>query len=414
MVNIPLGLSDWQRDVAKSATVPVLNRYFEQSPVAVEGITTLIARPALRKWLELGIGPIRGMFSQKGMFDDALFIVSGTELYRIDPDETTTLLGNLIAGTPDGYVSMCCTDKFLFLADGANLWYYTDNGAASGTLTASGAISNGEVVRVGNTYYQFTTGSVNTGLPDGTSTAPWLVLLSGTTAQNLQRLYDAINDTGDSGTDYTTSLTRNADILAETISSTTLTVRALDTGTTGNSLATTETGANLAWGAATLSGGGDTVLTTIPMPDNVGAVWVDTIASFVIVVIAAAENMNGRFYWVEPGETSVDPLNFATAERSPDPLYSVITLGDQFFLFGASTTEIWYPTGDGDAPFARIQGKLFDQGIWEGCATRLDDELVLCDRNGVVWVIGTQGISRVSNNSIEQRIREAMASDIIG
>lgn len=414
MKNIPIVTSDFSRTIAKSAQLPVLNRYYEQNPVFNEGVSAMIARPALRKFVEVGTGPIRGMFSQKGMFNDSLFVVSDDTLYRIEPTGVAASVGTGLAGAPSGYVSMCCTDKFLFLADGANLWYYTDNGAAAGTLTASGAIANNDTVVIDGTYYKFTSGDVNAGTPDGTSGLPWLVALGTSTEGSLQNLADAINDEGVSGETYTISLGRHESVRAEKVTATTLQIRALDVGTGGNSITTTETGANISWGAATLSGGGATVFTTIPLPDDVGAVWVDTIASFVIVVISTETNKSGRFYWVEPGETSVDALNFATAERSPDPLFSVITLGDQFFLFGATTTEIWYPTGDGDAPFQRIQGKLFDQGIWEGCAVKLDDELILCDANGVVWVIGVGGISRVSNNSIEQRIREAMALDIIG
>lgn len=411
MTNVPLGTSDWRRDIALEAQIPVKNRYFEDNPTTIDGPTALLARPGMKLWKNVGNGPIRGMFCQLGMFGDALFVVSDTSLFKIKPDETVTLLGTGIAGSPNGYVPMCCTDTYLFLADGTNLWIYTDNGPAEGTLTATANAANNETVTINTTVYKFTTGSVDAGTPAGTVANPWLVLVGADTAHSLQNLYDAINDTGAAGTAYSTALVEHDTVRATSVTATTVTVRAIAVGTAGNAYPSTETMANASWGGATLSGGGSATLTTVPMPDDVGAVWCDTIASFVIVVVAQGFGLNGRFYWVQPGANTIDPLDFATAERAPDPIYSVLTLGDQFWLFGSSTTEVWYPTGDGDAPFQRIQGRLFDRGIWGGTAVKIGDVLIVTDRDGVVWLID-QGVHRVSNNSVEQRIREAMALEL--
>lgn len=410
MTNIPLGRGDWRRDLGLEAQIPLLNRFFEEDPVPLDGDTALLARPALKKFAEVGSGPIRGMASQLGMFDDSLFVVSGSTLYKIKPDETVTNIGSGLAGSPDSYVPMCFTDNYLFLADGSNLWIYTNNGFAVGTLTAS-AIANNDTVTIGSTVYKFTSGGVDTGTPAGSAGNPWLVLLGASLSESLDNLAQAITASGDAGTTYSSVLTAHTSVTTSTITSTTLKIRALVAGAAGNAIATTETSGTAAWGAAVLAGGGATTFTTVAMPDSVGVVWVDTIASFVIVVVAQGYGMNGRFYWVRPGETTVDALDFSTAERAPDPIYSVLTLGDQFWLFGSSTTEIWYPTGDGDAPFQRIQGRLFDRGIWQGTAVKVGDEMLVTDRDGVVWRIG-QGIQRVSNNGIEQRIREAMALEL--
>jgi hypothetical protein len=137
--HIPLGVTDYSRSVAESPAIPVYNRYFEQDPTELEHQSALIARPGLRKWKTLATSPVRAIYSQPGSFDDALFVVSGNTLYRIDKDETVTTIGTI--GTSTGYVSMAATDTYLFVADGASLKYYTDNDYARGTLTASGAIS---------------------------------------------------------------------------------------------------------------------------------------------------------------------------------------------------------------------------------------------------------------------------------
>jgi hypothetical protein len=82
-MDIPLSKSDYFRGVAKEARIRTRNRYFEQNPILTDGNFAMISRPALRRWLSVGNGPIRGVYSQPGSFDEALFVVSDTEWYRV-------------------------------------------------------------------------------------------------------------------------------------------------------------------------------------------------------------------------------------------------------------------------------------------------------------------------------------------
>lgn len=125
----------------------------------------------------------------------------------------------------------------------------TDNFPAN-TLTASGAIIAGEQVRIDNTYYQFTAGSVDAGAPAGTAANPWLVALGGDVAAALLNLFEAIGGTGAAGVDYSTALTAHASVDANGITATTLSVTAKIS--TASAIVTSETGANLAWAGATL------------------------------------------------------------------------------------------------------------------------------------------------------------------
>lgn len=403
---IPLGTTDSSRSVAETPDIRLFNRYFEKDPTNLENQVALLTRPALRKWLEVGDGPIRGLYSQPGTFDEAVFTVSGDTLYRIDDlGQVITTVGTL--GGATGYVSMAATDTYLFIADGTGLWYYSDNDYAKGTLTASGAILTGEVVRMGSMYYQFTSGAVDTGTPLGTSGAPWLVKLGATTAFSLMNLSQALEATGTAGTTYNTTLTANTEVALSSVTATTLLIHAQTPGTGGNALVTTETGAAMSWGAGTLAGGGGTIFATVVVPDGDGIISVGVIIGFVICVVAQGQNKNGRFYWIQPATTVIDPLDFATAERSPDPLWNVLVVGDQFWLPGPSTTEVWYPTGDGDAPFIRQQGRLFDKGIWEGTAIQIKDAVMAVGTDGVVYQIGAEPVV-VSTPGIAQRIREAI------
>jgi hypothetical protein len=119
--------------------------------------------------------------------------------------------------------------------------------------------------------------------------------------------------------------------------------------------------------------------------------------------------VNGRYYWLEPGELIIDPLNFATAERAPDPAWSARVVGDQFWLLGSSSVEPWYLTGNDAAPFARQQARVFDRGVWEGSDAQVKDVVLVVDRtDGAVYAITGGGPRRVSDSSVEERVRKAM------
>jgi hypothetical protein len=404
-MRIPLGSSDYLRSIAETPAITLKNRYFESDPTNQKDQIALLSRPALSKWLTMATASVRATYSQPGSFDEALFVMSGNTLYRIDQDETVSTIGTLSTST--GYVSMAATETHLFVADGVGLKYYTDDGTATGTLTASGAISSGDQVKIGSTYYQFTSGDVNAGAPAGTSSNPWLVAMGASTAIALQNLYNAIDDLVVSGVVYSLVLTANPSVSVNSVSATTVVVRAKDAGTAGNAIATTETGANLAWGAVTLAGGGGTTFASVTVPDSDGIISVGVIAGYTICVVAQGRGKNGRYYWIEPGEIIIDPLNFATAERSPDPVWNVVVSGDQFWLPGSSTIEVWYPSGDALAPFFRQQGRLFERGAWEGTVVPLGEAMMLVDSTGDVWEVA-DAPQMVSTPGIAQRIREAI------
>jgi len=343
------------------------------------------------------------------------FAVSGLELYRINAMTGAPTLVGAISTDPVGDVSMAAVAPigdvpgYLFIADGAILWVYTDNGHSLGQLQVSGLIDDGDVVRMGATYYQFTNGSVDAGTPAGTVGSPWLVSRAGVVSTDVASLYFAVNNIGLGGTTYSTDLVRNPEVEGLSYSSADLFIQAITAGSSGDSIVTTETGANMAWNNATLIDGGEAQLSQILLPDDSGAISLAHINSYVIVVPVQSDAFGtmGRFYWIEPGETVVNPLNFATAERSPDGIHQVITFSDMFWLFGENTTEPWVTTGNPAAPMTRFQGILFDRGSWEGTAVKVKDKMVVVDEEGGVFV-QANGQRRVSTPDIEERIRGAI------
>lgn len=119
---------------------------------------------------------------------------------------------------------------------------------------------------------------------------------------------------------------------------------------------------------------------------------------------------NGRFYWIEPGAKTVDPLNFATAESLPDAGVALRRLGDEFWIFGSENVEVWQPTGDQDLPFARAAGRNFERGcLYRDSVRRFD--------NTLVWVGDDYQVYRaanvpqvISDAGLSERIRKANGS----
>lgn len=413
MPKINFSSTDFDRRVADAAPLILKNRYFEENPSLSEDGASLLSRPGLRRLTTVGEGPIRGMASEAGSFGGDLFVASGPELYRMTNGLTKTLIYGNLANPQRGVVNMAITGiigetpEYAFIADGSALYCYTGNGAASGSL--SGTPLDNDTVRIGDIYYKWTSGAVDTGSPDGTAANPYLVALGGTQTLALLHLYYAINDSGAKGVDYSTNTIEHPFVLSPNVSSSIVSVRAKQYGTIGNSIVTTETGTGLAWTGATLTGGGQPSINQVMMPDEIGVIDVGVINSYVIVIPAQTDGYQGRFFWIEPGETTVDPLNFATAERSPDGIYGVQIFGDQFWLPGESTTEVWYVTGDGDNPMARLQGVVLDRGSWENTSVSLHETMVVVDGDGGVFTVQGGSPRRVSTPSIEEQIRKAIS-----
>lgn len=150
--------------------------------------------------------------------------------------------------------------------------------------------------------------------------------------------------------------------------------------------------------------------TIITTPEDIGIFDVASVASYVICIPVQEGEYVGRFYWIEPGETVIDPLNFATAESHPDGVLGVETAGDQFWLPGEKKTEVWYPSGNPDTPMERLRGVVFDRGAWEATAIAIKETLIVVDADGSVFAIRGGTPQRISNNSVEEQVRKAIAT----
>lgn len=107
--------------------------------------------------------------------------------------------------------------------------------------------------------------------------------------------------------------------------------------------------------------------------------------------------------------TSVDALDIATAERDPDKLTALASDHGELWLFGESTTEVYYNSGNADFPFERISGTVIEEGIaarWS--VAKMDNSLcwLAQGKSGKGYVVRAQGYTPqiISTRALEYQI----------
>lgn len=145
----------------------------------------------------------------------------------------------------------------------------------------------------------------------------------------------------------------------------------------------------------------DETLARIELPDDRAIVDVDVINSFFVAITG-----QGQFYWLAPGDTEFNALDFATAEALPDGLKSCRRIRDDIFLFGSQSIEVWQSTGDADSLYQRAPGRLIDRGVQSrDTVVAFDNSVVFVGDDGLVYRLSDVP-KRISTNGIEERIAE--------
>lgn len=132
--------------------------------------------------------------------------------------------------------------------------------------------------------------------------------------------------------------------------------------------------------------------------------------------------LDGYFVFIEPDSqkvwvtslldpTSIDPLDFASAEGDPDGLVSSIVDHSEVWLFGTNSIEVWYNSGNADFPLQRIQGAFNEIG----CAAtfsvaKLDNGLFWLGQDargqGIVYRANGYTGQRISTHAVEWQIQQ--------
>jgi hypothetical protein len=139
------------------------------------------------------------------------------------------------------------------------------------------------------------------------------------------------------------------------------------------------------------------VFQQITDPDFPGAVTVGYLDGYFVF-----NEPNSQKVWVTAllDGLSVDPLDFASTEGSPDGLVAINIDHREAWMFGTDSIEVWYDAGLADFPLARIQGAFNEIGcVAAFSVAKLD--------NGLFW-LGTdargQGIVYRANGYTGQRV----------
>jgi hypothetical protein len=152
-------------------------------------------------------------------------------------------------------------------------------------------------------------------------------------------------------------------------------------------------------------------------PDFPGAVTVSYLDGYFVF-----NEPNSQKIWVTQllDGTSIDPLDFASAEGSPDGVVAVLTDHRELWVFGTDTAEVWYNTGGLDFPLTRIQGAFNEIG----CAApysvaKMDNQIYWLGKDargqGIVYRAAGYMGQRISTHAIEWQLQEyENMSDAVG
>lgn len=152
-------------------------------------------------------------------------------------------------------------------------------------------------------------------------------------------------------------------------------------------------------------------------PDFPGAVAVGFIDGYFVF-----NEPNSQRFWVTSllDGTAIDPLDFASAEGSPDNLVSLIVDHREVWLFGQTSVEVWYDAGTADFPLQRIQGAFNEIGcVAPYSVAKLDNGLFWLGADargqGIVYRANGYTGTRVSTHAVEWQIQQyGNLSDAIG
>ena len=132
--------------------------------------------------------------------------------------------------------------------------------------------------------------------------------------------------------------------------------------------------------------------------------------------------LNGYFVFNEPNSQriwitqlldgqSIDPLDFASAEGSPDGLVSLLISHREAWLFGTNSVEVWYDSGAADFPLSPVQGAFNEIGcVAAYSVAKLDNGIFWLGADargrGIVYRASGYTAARVSTHAVEWQIQQ--------
>jgi hypothetical protein len=125
----------------------------------------------------------------------------------------------------------------------------------------------------------------------------------------------------------------------------------------------------------------------------------------------------GRFASSDVGDaTSIDGLNYATAESNADDLIRPYTFNQVVYMMGDKTTEPWWNSGVGSPPFDRIEGGIIPIGLLARYSVANNDRFMyLLGDDHEVYQLQGSNAQKVTTIAIAREIAMfSTVSDAIG
>ena len=150
------------------------------------------------------------------------------------------------------------------------------------------------------------------------------------------------------------------------------------------------------------------VFNPITDPDFPGAVTVGYIDGYFVF-----NQPNSQLIWVTSllDGTAIDPLEFASAEGSPDGVVGIVVDHREVWVFGTNSIEVWYDSGATDFPLQRIQGAFNEIGCAAAYSiAKMDNGLFWLGSDargrGIVYRANGYTGTRISTHAVEWQIQQ--------
>ena len=157
-----------------------------------------------------------------------------------------------------------------------------------------------------------------------------------------------------------------------------------------------------------------------------GSAWLFNGSTFAVITSAVLPPVSdvvylaGRFVYACTGSdtfyfsaindaANIDGLNFETAEAYPDATVALGILNEELVVFGANSVQFFQISSDAAAPFSPLVGRGFQRGcVSRGSVAFVDNSLFWVADNRVVYRAGPDAPHRISNSSIEDKLRQCV------
>ena len=163
---------------------------------------------------------------------------------------------------------------------------------------------------------------------------------------------------------------------------------------------------------------GDHSVTTPTMPAGVTFISVSQIDGYFVLIDAS-----GEWYISAIDDATIDELDFAKAESSPDGLVVSKTRGSDLVLLGTHSTEFWANTGNTDFPFERAASSSY--GCYAAAAAveivmgsgEVTDSVIFAATNSEGAYIGICALSgyqaqKISTHAVDRAVQAETAANL--